>query len=450
MKNKTILFALFLMLGSASAFAQKTLSPSVQSYTVNWPYTLVKAMHRAGFDMPTMPAPVQHSGIQQRSALQLDSTKTFFGYDGAGDSTPVFRTDYKYPFADTKIEINYQFNNGVWEKLNRSTVISDDQQRLTEVLAEVFDPETQSYMPDSRLEIFPHGDSPELIDSFITHLWDSTVMDWHIIMASRNSFDAQDRLLENTTSIDYFGDPVIFRELYSYDANGDNHLIEEFGILGEEEFPTGRTELSYYDHMPIEVTVSVSDGVNFYPQTRSNYAYTLFGAIRKQMYFDWNVATEFFKLNKTVDYFYDNQQRLAGKETTVINQNAYDEKEYIVYAYVDDENLHLEWTLIWNDDLFDWVLDSKKFYYYSGSTSVDPDPVFAQSVQVWPNPFTGTVQLNLNAVADVKVFDAGGKLLQSQLLQPGQFLNLSALPAGVYTLAAQQGADVCHKKIVKQ
>lgn len=450
MKNKSVLFALFLMLGSSSVFSQKTLAPGVRPYAANFPYTLVKAMHQAGFDMPTMSAQVRSGGIHQRSALQLDSTKTFFGYNGVGDSTPVFRTDYKYPFADTKIEINYQFNNGAWDKLNRSTLVSDQQQRLVEVWSEAFDPETQSYKPDSRLEVFPHGDSPELIDSFITYLWDSTVMDWHVIMASRNSFDAQDRLMENITSIDYFGDPVIFREVYSYDANGDNHLIEEFGILGEEEIPTGRTEMAYYDHKPIEVTVSVTDGVNFYPQARTNYAYTLFGAIRKQMNFDWNEANQNWQLRKTVDYFYDNEQRLAGKETAIINQYTNDEKEYIVYAYVDHENLHLEWTLIWNEDLFDWILDSKKFYYYSGSTSSNPDPVFAKGMSVWPNPFTGTIQLNLDATAQVKVFDARGQLLQSHMLQPGQVLNLSALPAGAYTLSAQQGADVYSTKIVKQ
>jgi len=453
MKNNALLFALFFALAAPSAYTQRTLSTGVRPYTENWTYTLVKSMHRAGFDMPTMPAtPALANGVSPRNVLQLDSTKTFYQYDlnFPGDSTPLFRTINKYPFADTKIEVNYQFENGEWLALNRSTIISDNQERLTEVVAEAFDPVSQAFRLDSRLLIFSHGDSPELVDSVFTHAWDTTIQDWTPVFSIRNVFDDQDRLLESNSQVDYFGDPLIFRDVYSYDANGDNHLIESYAILGADEFLGERTDLVYVDHRPIEVLVSVAESTGFSQQSRTNYAYTLFGAVRKQMNFEWDVEKGNFRLYQTIDYLYDFAQRLAGKETIFMPLNAWDERERISYSYIDDENLYLEWVHNWDHDLFDWILDSKKYYYYNGLVSVDPTPRPALALTASPNPTTGFVQFNFDDEATVRVFDLAGQLVQSRLMQPGQALDLTALPAGVYAVTALEGRDFYSGRVVKQ
>ena len=453
MKNNALLFALFLILGGPAAFAQKTLPASVRPYAENWTYTLVKSLHRVGYDMPTMPALPRPTGAQARNnPLQLDSTKTFYAYglNAPGDSTPLSRTIYKYPFEDTKIEVNYQFENGDWLKLNRNTLISDQQQRLVEVFAEAYDPETESLKPDSRLELFPHGDSPELVDSIFTYQWNPDILDWAPVFAIRNVYDGQNRLLESLSTVDYFGDPLIFRDVHYYDANGDNHLIESYAILGNDEFLGERTDLVYVDHRPIEVLVSVADSAGFSPQSRTNYAYTLFGAVRKQMNFEWDAEKENFRLNQTIDYFYDAQQRLAGKETAFLPLNAWEERERVSYSYIQDENLYLEWVHIWNEDLFDWVLDSKKYYYYNGLVSVDPTPRPALALTASPNPTTGLVQFSFDNEAEVRVFDPAGQLVQSRRMQPGQALDLTALPAGVYAVTALEGRDFYSGRVVKQ
>lgn len=449
---KRIRISIFLIwaLSSNMTFAQRTLAPGLQPYAANLTYTVVKALHRAGFDMPSMVAPAA-KGAAPRSVLQLDSTKTFYGYNlnAPGDSTPLFRTIYKYPFDDTKIEVDYMFENNAWLPQAQTTLVSDGQQRLVEVLAEVYDPVTQKYNPDSRLEIFPHGDSPEHIDSFLTYLWDSTIMDWHIILSVRNAFDAQDHLLESVSSFDYFGDPLIFREVYSYDANGDNHLIEEFAILGNDEFPSSRTDLVYLDHRPIEVTLSVFDSLGLSPQNRDNYSYTLFGALRKNLKFEWNAANGTWYLYQTIEYNYDNAQRLVGKETAYLPSGAPEEREFVYYVYIDGENLSLEWFYLWDEDQFDWVLDSKKHYYYKGVTSVRPDPV-TRALAMWPNPTSGLVQFALDDDAAVQVFDAAGHLVQSRLVQSGQTMDITMLPAGIYSVTARQEANFYTGKIVKQ
>jgi len=453
MKNNALLFALFFALAAPAAYAQRTLSTSVRPYAENWTYSLVKSMHRAGFDMPTMPAtPTQAGDVSPRNVLQLDSTKTFYQYglNFPGDSTPLFRTICKYPFPDTKIETNYQYENGQWLKLNRETIVSDEQGRLIDVVAEAFDPVSQASKLDSWLRIFPRGNSPELVDSVFTFAWDTTILDWIPVFSIKNVFDDQDRLLESNSQVDYFGDPLIFRDVYSYDANGDNHLIESYAILGADEFLGERTDLVYVDHRPIEVLVSVSDGVDFYPQSRTNYAYTLFGAVRKQMNFEWDAEKENFRLYQTIDYVYDFAQRLIAKETIAMPLNAWDERERVSYVYLDDENLYSEWVHHWDHDLFDWILDTKKYYYYNGLVSVDPTPRPALDLTASPNPTTGFVQFNFDDVATVRVFDLAGQLVQSRLMQPGQALDLTALPAGVYAVTALEGRDFYSGRVVKQ
>ncbi len=451
MKNNLLLVLLFSGLFSPLAFAQKRLSPGLRPYTENPSNALVKSLHRAGFDLPAT-TPADNKPAANRNALQLDSTRTFnaYGLNGSGDSTPVLRSTYQYPQPGVKVEFNAQYENNQWQMLDRITLTSDDQQRLVEVLAEAFDAETQSFQPDSRIKIYPHEDSPELIDSAFTYLWDSTLMDWHIILSNRYVFDAEDKVLETYTSLDYFGDPVIFKEVYTYDANGDNNRIEEFAILGNEVVPSSQTEIMYADHKPIEVLVLESDGLSFFPKNRTNYAYTLFGAVRKQMNFEWDDSEGKWYLFQTIEYAYDNEQRLGSKETALLPKGLPESHEIVIFAYVEGENLSQEWVLIWNDDLFDWVLDSKKFYYYEGLVAVNPGPVSTQSLEILPNPTAGITRLHLEGPARIQVYDASGALVSNEEYHPENLLNLTHLPNGLYFVTAQSETAVYTGSVVKQ
>jgi hypothetical protein len=451
MKTRTYVPALLLLLGSQFAFSQRSLSAAVRPYAENWTYTMVNALHRAGFDMPTVsdkrPAPRR---LQERNALQLDSTKTFYGYDAeTGDSIPLSRTVYQYPFSNSKVETNYYYADGIWLPQNRALYVADDQERLIEVVAEIWNPEILDYQFDSHLEVFPHGDSPELIDSLATAVWDTSTNNWHVILTIGNTFDG-DRLLQSNTSLYYFGSPVVFSDRYTYDANGDNVLIEEWGISEGEETPVAKTELTYVDHQPIEVTKYDTDGVNFFPYSRLNTSYMLFGAVRKELTFLWDVEHDAFKLSQTMEYFYDNEQRLAGTESVRIQPDAWDIKERVAYSYVQGDYLYMEWHFNWSDGLFDWILDTKKIYYYDASTAADPGPAAENWLKIWPNPATDIVQLDLKESGTVQVFDQTGRLVLSDRMQPGQSLRISGFPAGTYTFLAQQGAGVWQGKVMKQ
>ncbi len=447
MKNNSFLTLLFLILATNSVFSQKTLAPGLQPYAENWSYNVKRLLNRAGFDLPA--ASVDKAA--SRSPLQLDSTKTFYGYDlnTPGDSTPLFRTTYQYTSPNEKKEAEYEWINNAWLPLSRTTITSDDQQRIVTAIAEAYDPESETFKPDSRLENYPHGNSQDLIDSFLVYGWDTVAQDWLLLLATYNTFDAQDRILESVSTFDYFGTPLLFKDVYSYDANGDNHLIEESAVFDGFDIPSGRTEITYVDHLPIEVTTFVSDGVAFYPTNRENYAYTLFGALRLAMSFQRDEANDEWDMTQRVEYGFDGEQRVASKETTFINPGAWDERELVTYAYVEDENLAQERLHHWDDDLFDWILDNKKYYYYNGLVSTPSIPS-ALALQVAPNPTTDVVRLMLDEEAAVRVFDAAGQLVQSRLMQPGQVLDMTALPAGIYSVTAQNGAQLYTGKVAKQ
>lgn len=447
MKNY-LLPTLLWALATCSLLAQKTLSPGVKPYADNWSYNVKRLFHHAGFDLSAS----ETNKVSSRSVLQLDSTKTYNEYNlnAPGDSTPVLRSDYTYPSSDTKIELSYQFIDGAWQVLSRFTSISDDQQRQVEVIAESFDFETQTFQFDSRLRIFPHGNSQQFLDSVQIFAWDSTAMDWHIVFGIYNTFDSQDRLVESVSSIDYFGDPLIFKEKYSYNNAGDNFLIEEFAILGIDTIPSARTEITYSDHRPIESNVFVFNGINFALETRETYAYTTFGALRLTLFFEWDVVINDLKLVEWVEHKFDNEQRIASTETTTVNPDGSDVRQLSTFAYIEDENPSLEISFNWDHDLVDWILDTKKHYYYDGFVAVQPEPGAVLTLQIVPNPTVDAVRLTLENEARVQVFDHAGRMVQSGMMQPGQMLNVVALPAGIYQVTAQQGDDFFVGKMLKQ
>lgn len=447
MKNYFFLPVLFLLAVSQS-FAQKTLAPSLKPYADNWSHNVKRMLNHAGFDLQAAAV----NKISSRGDLQLDSTKTFYAYNlpAPGDSTPLFRTIYQYPTAIEAIETNYQFEGNVWQPINRTTITRDAQQRIVLVTGEGYDWDSQSFVPDSRLESYPHGNSQDLLDSFFVYAWNTDLEDWELLLSTQNVFDDNDRLMEQYSIFDLSGTVLEFKDVYLYNDNGDNHIIETYALFDGFEFNTGRTEIQYFDHQPIEVTVFVTDGLEFFPQSRRNYAYTLFGAVRLELGFEWNVEKEDWRMIERTEYGYDNQQRVASKETTFINQDAPNERELQTFGYVQDDYLLVEYLLFWDDNLFDWMLDSKKFYYYAGLVSVRPTPRPALALQIAPNPTTDAVRLNLQEETTVQVFNTAGNLVQSRLIQPGQSLNLVELPAGIYQVTAQQGADFYSGKIVKQ
>lgn len=76
----------------------------------------------------------------------------------------------------------------------------------------------------------------------------------------------------------------------------------------------------------------------------------------------------------------------------------------------------------------------------------------AEGPQVYPNPTTGVLKINIGNSAKIIIQDLTGRLVHSASLQAGtQELNLSALPAGMYLYQIQTQSDSAFSgKIVRQ
>ncbi len=452
MRRNAIILLLALMAGILPVFthAQRVLAPSIQQQGIALPEKTAQLFNKAGFDLQNHP---KNQLEQPRfNELQLDSTKTFVGYDWSqpGDSTPFSRTVYQYPSSNEEIQIVYQWENEVWLPLNRSTIVRDAQQRITLVSSEAYAPDTHSYVPDSRIESFPHGASMVLLDSFAVYQWNPDVMDWVVQIATINSFNEENKLLESYSVLNFLGEPVIFVDTFLYDANGDNYLIESSGIFEGFEVATGKTENTFLNHLLIAEIDYISDGVNFFPQTRTTFLYAPFGQLARHSSFDWDVAIENWVLDETIDYNYDDAQRLSEEFKTFYEAGTPGNAERISYEYAEGSNLALETILLFDPLSETWSLDRKTHYYYNLPTSIPNEPQLSLPLPLAPNPTSGLVRIGLDEVVGIQLFDQVGKLVTTQTIQPGQMLDISMLPAGIYMITARSEHDFFNGRIVKQ
>ncbi len=445
MKNFFLLLSFF-ALAISSAQAQSMRSAKLQEYSRQLSPSINQTMLKAGLDIAAAPPTTTHN-----NRLQLDSTKTFYAYDPTGslDSTPLFRTIYEYPQPGVKVEQEYQFDGSDWEPIYRSTYRYDDLERLTEVFAEYYDPETNLFMPDSRLEAYPRGTSLVLLDSFIVYGWAPETSDWHAIIINYNVFEAADRLVETISVINLFGEPILFKDVLLYDANGDNYLTETYIVEAGVDIMAGKTETEYLNHRPIEIVQYVFNGFGFEALSRQTMSYTSFGALEQTLDFAWDFEAEDWLLANKTNYEYDSQQRVSAKETESFEEQG---ASYTLatYEYIDGEDLALETAYFKPDAQSAWILDTRTYYYYDAITAVPHIPVSQLALRVFPNPATGLVVAQLEAEADVQLYDAAGQLQRSFRLLPGQAIDLSGLPAGLYLIMAHSQSSLYQGKVVKQ
>lgn len=445
----TLIFLIASMAGIFPVFAeaQHYIAPSVKQYRSAFPEKVGHLLNKAGFDDQS----INQFSQPRLIALQLDSTITFNGYDlnNPGDSIPLLRTVYTYPETNLKREINSQLEVDEWTPLNRITTVYDESDRIVEVVAEAYDPLTGSFVHDSKLETYYHGNSATLLDSFAVSQWSPDLMDWVVLLSTWNVFDSEDRILESYSNIAFLGEPILFKDKYLYDANGDNHLIESTAIFEGEEIPSGRTENTFTNHLLTAVVVYTSDGVDFFPDSRETFLYAPFGFLARHSIMAWNVEIENWQLTKTIDHQYDEEQRLSEKFITFYEEGVPADAERPTYEYVEGENLALETIYLFDVASEIWSLDSKKYYYYNGLTAIPNDPVQLIALPLAPNPTTGVVKIGIEETLAVHLFDATGQMIASQVLQPGQMMDLGYLAAGIYHLVAQHGTGYYSSRIIK-
>lgn len=451
MKNS--LLALIWAFAILPTFAQNTLPPSAQPHATQLKHSATQALKRAGFNLDK-PAPTTKTPLtaQNRSGgLQLDSTITFFAYTpDLQDSIPIYRTVYQYPQPKLDIETAYQLENNAWLALSRTSIHKDALGRIVEVFAEANDLDMNVFVPDSRVLIHPHQNTPDLIDSFFVYGWDADAADWLLLFYSKNLFDGSGRLLESSSTFDYFGEPINLKDVYFYDTNGDNTRIESYAIFEGFELNTARQDLEYQNHLLVKNTTS---NVDFFgettPQQQIRYVYTSFGKTQSENSFIWSFELEDWDLFQTIILDYDNAQRVISTETLLYTEGEPDQRDLETYAYIEDEHLALLATYFWTGD--EYILSDREYYYYSGGTSSSPVPVFAAlPLQISPNPSTGISRISIKEASMVQIFDNQGRLIHSGEYQADAMLNLNDLPNGLYIVTARTAGEIFSGRLVKQ
>ena len=315
------------------------------------------------------------------------------------------------------------------------------------MFAEYYDPETNLFLPNSRLEAYPRGTSLILLDSFIVYGWAPETSDWHAIIINYNVFEAADPLVETISVINLFGEPVLFKDVLLYDANGDNYLTETSIVEAGVNIIAGKAETEYLNHRPIEIVQYVFNGFGFEALSRQTMSYTSFGALEQTLDFAWDFEAEDWLLANKTNYEYDSQGRVNAKETESFEEQGAS-YELATYEYIDGEDLALETAYFKPDAQSAWILDTRTYYYYDAITAVPNIPVSQLALRVFPNPATDLAVVQLEAEADVQLYDAAGQLRRSFRLLPGQAIDLSGLPAGLYFCRLSAGAAIQTRRIL--
>jgi Secretion system C-terminal sorting domain len=167
--------------------------------------------------------------------------------------------------------------------------------------------------------------------------------------------------------------------------------------------------------------------------------------------YEWNFSINDWFNTQTDSYEYDDLQRLSAKETAHHFQGN-EERYRFTYTYIEDENLALETSYFWDISTNDFLVDAKKYYFYSGGVSVAPEvPVTFHTLNISPNPTVRFARIQLEDAATIKVFDGMGRLVQQQSNGIGQInLDFIELPDGIYTICALSSTKNYVARLVKQ
>ncbi len=140
------------------------------------------------------------------------------------------------------------------------------------------------------------------------------------------------------------------------------------------------------------------------------------------------------------------------KEEVTSSENGGWDRQMTTYDYFMDEFLNTESGFYYDQTADEWVLEEKTYYFYNGLTAYDPvDPDEVGVLEMWPNPSTGIVRLQMAGEASVDVYSLSGQVLgHYQLTQGENTINFTSLPAGIYHVMARRQGDYFAGKLILQ
>jgi hypothetical protein len=448
MRFQTMLPAggLLLLALNLSAQTQLPITPLAQQWLAERAPKTLHSLER----IYQMPSP-KKSGVTDRGgATQPDSAVLFTGY-ASGDSFPQTKAEFSYPAANIAVQTTFE-NLGGWQIQNRTTQKSDNQGRAIELYAETFDPNTSTWIPDSRLRNYPHGNDASRTDSIVAESWDVSTGTWIVVLQNEVSFDAQDRPV---AVFNYFNDngfEVAILETLEYDANGDNYLTDQSVYEQGQWTLFSRVERTFQQHREISATTyGVADSVTLVAVTKVETGYDAAGNAILEENYDADFFTSEWTLTERTERVFDGAKRTTSETYESFGFDAPPpSRTNFVYKNTDGEELALEVYSEKDPGNQTWVILEKTYYYYAGTTAV-LNIQNGEQLRLSPNPTTGLIRFSVPAEARISVLDARGQIVQISptQLSNGQ-LNLENLPAGMYYISVQEGPVRRIGKVLKQ
>lgn len=365
------------------------------------------------------------------------------------DSTAFQRVQYDYPIPTQRIETTYQFEAGLWVAQTRFNYTFDAMGRTLETIFERYDPGSKVFYPQIRTQNFPRGNSLSQADSVFTYNWSDSQQAWELSIGQRNRFNAQNQLIETITSIAFSGQSFRNRDLNFYDANGNNTRSENYTFLNGQYTQTGFT-VQVFDNQQLRSStryapVPPADSV---PLSRTLITYTPNKFISSTEGFTWDIATKEWKKSSSTVYTYNAEQQVQSQVTT-LSIAAEEQKSRADFFYTANGKIAREESYQGSGTPTEWSLDSKKFYYYDLASSLQ-EPAFAPKLfKISPNPSADEVRLDLPWGASFQVFNAGGQLQASGVMNGQKALDIRDWNSGMYWVLARKGTEVLLGKIIK-
>lgn len=447
--KKLFFTALLAFLMAGTSFAQ---TASIQRIERELPAHLVQVLKRAQHRT----TPIIQVPTLRTEPFRLDSSIRFIAYDLATkDSTPVVRTRNLYPSPNVTVEYQEQFEGGQWQTLSRFIQTRDQLGRVIELSGEGYDADAGRFRLESKLLLYPRGNSMEMLDSVVIYAWNPDIEQLEKGLKQANVYNEKNQLTRTWSEVVVSGFKVELLENYTYNAAGENTLIEDFKIYFGIMAPSTRTEMSYKEGKLQEHVLSLYVQGKFIPSDRETFTYFTGG--HRQEVFIWVDSTaSWFKI-QNLDYRSDKWERIVSLEKKFRGFDGEpDTRQLEKYQYITEgeganaTDLVREEVYLWDIAQNKFILNERTHYYYRGiSTNVPDLKVDAKTLRIYPNPSTDKVYLSLEQDAQVQVYNSAGQLMLSQQVLSGQALNIYTLPKGVYYFLARQEQNLYSGKMIK-
>jgi hypothetical protein len=381
--------------------------------------------------------------------LRLDSTATFHNYSPT-DSMPKTLTWYMYPQENATVNIDFAWDVDHWIISNRTTTLTDELGRIVDVIAQRWDETAQGYVPESRLEVFPHGDSHTQIDSFFVSVYVEGGT-WSREFSTWNTYNNADQITESLSEFVFFGESLHLLDKYFY-VNDRLDKVETYQVFEGEEMLGSVQFYLYQDGLVWATMTHVAAGIGeLVPETREEYTYDENGQVILQNHYVYDFEKQDWKFYQADSYIYNALGRVTLQELVTIDGAGVTTRTRTISDYINDEYISVQENTLYDFASDTWHTIDKTFYHYSELVAVDPElPADADKLIMFPNPTTGTINMEVDGETSVYVYGMNGQLLNATTIRQGQALDLSALPAGMYEVRANSISKSYAGKLIKQ